>query len=156
MNIQCITMPVIQNLRSTALWQKELQSWACTLISLSIYLSIYFFRPISPCCLFQLYEEITSVCDTEELTVEQVNQLKYLDYCINEAMRLYPQGFRYCAQPLLLYNCNLLFPLGIANPWYDTYTRFSQNLIGCPTFSQEYSKLIGDTQSMIAYKILTG
>ena len=42
----------------------------------------------------QLYEEIVSVCDTEEITVEQISQLKYLEYCINESMRLYPQGFR--------------------------------------------------------------
>ena len=84
--------------------------------------------------------------------MEQVNQLKYLDYCINEAMRLYPQGFRYCAQPLLLYNCNLLISLGIGNSQhYVTYTTFNQNLIGCPALSQEYSKLIGDSQSMIAY-----
>ena len=44
--------------------------------------------------MLQLYEEIVSVCDTEEITIDQLNQLKYLECCLNEAMRLYPQGFR--------------------------------------------------------------
>ena len=43
----------------------------------------------------QLYEEIVSVCNTEEITIDQLNQLKYLECCLNEGMRLYPQGFRY-------------------------------------------------------------
>jgi len=45
--------------------------------------------------LFQLHGEITETCDSDDVTPEQVNQLKLLDYCINETMRLYPQGFRY-------------------------------------------------------------
>ena len=44
--------------------------------------------------MLQLYEEIMSVCHTEEITTEQVNELKYLDRCLNEAMRLYPQAIR--------------------------------------------------------------
>ena len=44
--------------------------------------------------ILQLYEEIISVCDTEEITTEQLNELKYLERCLNEAMRLYPQAVR--------------------------------------------------------------
>jgi len=30
----------------------------------------------------------------EEITPEQLTQAEYLNYCLNEISRLYPQGFR--------------------------------------------------------------
>ncbi|XP_067948926.1 cytochrome P450 3A24-like isoform X2 [Watersipora subatra] len=42
-----------------------------------------------------LYQEIAATCDTKEIAIDQINKLKYLDACLNEALRLYPQGFRF-------------------------------------------------------------
>ena len=38
-------------------------------------------------CMLQFYEEIMEVCNTEELTAEQLAEMKYLDWCLQETMR---------------------------------------------------------------------
>jgi len=43
----------------------------------------------------RLYEEIESICDTDELEIDQIQQLKFLDCCINETLRLYPVAIRF-------------------------------------------------------------